>query len=120
MVKNSDEIKVVLNGKKLEFDVAPLLVNDRTMIPFRKIFEEMGAEVDYIDAEEKVVAVKDNLQLEFIIGNSFATVSGKEISLDAPPFVKDGRTLVPLRFVAETLGATVEWIEETNTVNINN
>ncbi len=116
----NDEISVIYNDKRLQFDVSPALVNDRTMVPFRKIFEEFGAAVDYIAAEEKVIAEKDGLRLELLIGNTTAIVNGTAVTLEAPPFVKEDRTLVPLRFTAEALGAEVKWDEATNTVYIDN
>jgi len=113
-----DGIKVMVNGKSLSFDVPPMLISDRTMVPLRAIFEALQAEVDWNGDTQTITALKDGNTIILIIDNKTATVNGKAVQLDAPPTVINDRTLVPVRFISESLGADVEWIDATQTVVI--
>lgn len=84
----------------------------------RKIFEALGATVEWIDSTQTITAKKDDIVIIMQINNITITVSGKEISLDVPPQLVDGRTLVPVRAVAEGLDAEVKWDDATKTVII--
>ncbi len=111
-------ITVVLDGKVLPTDVAPIIRNGRTMVPFRAIFEALGAEVDYDPATNTVFGFKGPSFVILNPGKTTAWVSGRYSKLDSGPVIVNGRTLVPLRFVAESLGEKVEWIEANNSVLI--
>lgn len=123
-----DTISVVLNGDKIDFTdengnkVDPQLVNDRTMVPVRKIFEVLGATIEWDGATETVTAKTEEKVMKLQINNNVATVTTgdvvEEITLDAAPVVIDGRTLVPVRFISETLGLKVGWDQMTQTVII--
>lgn len=113
-----DEIKVTFNGSQLSFDVPPTLIEGRTMLPLRAIFEAFGATVDWNDSEKKVKGVKGSSIVELQIDNKTAKVNGKDIVLDVPGTLVNGRTMVPARFIAESFGADVGWIPETRTVTI--
>ena len=102
-------ITVYIDGLDLYFDSEPIIVNDRTMVPMRKIFENLGAEVSWDNDAKKVTAVRDNVTIELTIGNDIAFTNGEAKKLDAPAIIQDNRTLVPLRFVAETLNCDVSW-----------
>lgn len=99
-------------------DVAPEIKNDRTMLPIRVIAEALGAKVTWNEVEQKVTIAEDDLTIEIFIGQPFATVNGKPVQLDAPAYIANGRTYLPLRFVAENLGATVEWNAADSSVTI--
>lgn len=99
-------------------DVTPEIKNDRTMLPIRIIAEALGAKVTWNEAEQKVTIAEDDLTIEIFIGQPFATVNGKPVQLDAPAYIANGRTYLPLRFVAENLGATVEWNAADSSVTI--
>ena len=114
----SSEIAVNLNGNWMTFDVDPILMNDRTMVPFRAIFEALGCTVSWEDATQTAMGTRNGLKIELPIGSPNAKVGGKGKTLDQPAVLKDGRTLVPLRFVSETLGAQVKWDDPTQTVSI--
>ena len=113
-----DEISVIVNGKKLEFDQPPVLLNDRTLVPVRAIFEELGAVVMWNDVTQTALAVKGDLQITIKIGVTVMMANDKEITLDVPAQLINDRTLVPLRAIAEALGNTVEWDGATQTVTI--
>lgn len=108
-------LSVQLSGKTLTFpDVQPFFENGRTMVPFRTVAEALGAEVGYDSGT--VSASLDGKVCRFAIGGDTLTVSDrvtgkvlKTVPLDASPIEKDGRTCVPVRFLAESLGLTVEW-----------
>ncbi len=111
---------VYLNGNRLTFpDVEPMIVNSRTLVPMRAIFEAMGAEVSWIPSTRTVVGVgKDQTMIVLPVGSTTATVNDKTITLDVPAQIVRDRTMVPLRFVGESLGATVAWEAATRRIDI--
>lgn len=113
-----DGITVTLNGDKIEFDVQPQLIDNRTMVPLRKIFEAMGAVVDWDNDTQTVTATKDDKVVTAKINDRNLYINGVAKTLDVPPMIIDGRTLVPARFVAESFGANVDWVDSTQTVVI--
>ncbi len=104
--------------KEMANDVAPKIVNDRTMLPIRFIAEALGATVDWNGEKELVTISNEGLKIEITIGKDIALVNGEEVKLDSPAFIENDRTYLPLRFVAENLGAEVEWFEATQQVVI--
>lgn len=112
-------IRVLFNGANLDFDVPPMIENGRTIVPFRKIGEAIGAKVDYEDATKTIKAYKDGRTVALQVGNTKAYVDQREIKLDMPPVIEKGRTLVPLRFFSEAFGASVAWNDATRTVTVN-
>lgn len=115
----AEEIRVVLDGQELYFDVPPQLINNRTMVPMRKIFEAMGASVEWEGTTQTINAKKNDVTITMQIDNKTIVVNGKEIVLDVPPQLVDNRTLVPARAVAESLNAKVDWDGNNQIVNIN-
>lgn len=105
-------------GKTKTNDVAPKIVNDRTMLPARFVAENLGAKVEWDDNKELVTVTGKHLKsgeeitILITIGSDIASVNGKEVKLDATAFVENDRTYTPIRFLSEHLGATVEWIED--------
>ena len=112
------EIAVKLNGKWMEFDVNPVIMNDRTLVPFRAIFEALGCAVSWDDENQTAIGTRNGLKIELPIGKNVAYVSGNAKELDQPAVLINERTLVPLRFVSEALGANVNWVDETQSVII--
>jgi len=105
-------------GKIKTNDVAPLLRKDRTMLPARFVAEELGAKVEWFEAEQKVRISKDDIEILIFIDSDKAYVNGEKKLLDSPAFLENERTYTPLRFIAENLLAEVEWNEETQEVTI--
>lgn len=101
--------RVMLNGQQLSFDVPPTIESGRTLVPLRTIFEAMGATVNWNAASSTVTATKGSSTITLPVGSRAATVNGKNVSLDVPAKIVNSRTLVPLRFVSESLGAQVDW-----------
>ncbi len=116
--EDSKTITVFVDGKEIAFDVPPTSENGRTLVPMRYIFEALGAEVDWIQDENKAVATKGDIIIELTLGSNVMTRNGRQILLDVPAKAIDGRTLVPARAVAEALDAKVDWIEEKYKVDI--
>jgi len=111
-------ITVLINGKKIEFDVKPVLKEGRTLVPLRKIFEELGMTVEWDDPTQTVTATKPGTIIVLPIGSTEPTVNGNVVPIDVPGELIEGRTLVPVRFVAEATGATVGWDDPSQTVII--
>ena len=107
-----------IDGKTVSNDVAPKIVNDRTMLPIRFIAEALGAKVDWIEESQTVKITAENIDISLVIGEDFATVNGEKIDLDSPSFIENDRTYLPIRFVSEKLGADVKWDDATQTVSI--
>lgn len=98
-------------GKTKSNDVAPVIRNDRTMLPARFVAENLGATVTW-DEEKRLVTITGNgVTILLTIGEETAMVNGKEVKIDSPAFIENDRTYTPIRFIAEELGATVKWIE---------
>lgn len=114
----NDDVQVQVDGKSLDFDVAPIIVNDRTLVPLRTIFEELGLNVQWDEKNRTVIGTKDNIRIELSINNATAKKNGQLIYLNTPAIIIDGRTMVPLRFIAESLACTVTWSSATNSVII--
>ncbi len=110
-------VRVILNGRMLQFDVPPIIENDRTLVPLRVIFEALGASVEWDGATQTVRAERDGTIIKLVIGG-MAYVNDQPVELDVPAKIVNDRTLVPLRFVSEALGCQVEWFGDTMTVNI--
>ena len=118
------EKAAIVFGTAKTNDVAPKIVNDRTMLPARFVAENLGAEVSW-DGEKELVTVKgknlktsEDITILIYIGSDIAYVNGKEIKLDSPAFIENDRTYTPIRFISEELGASVEWIEKEQKVII--
>jgi hypothetical protein len=105
----ADDIKVFVNGQHLIFDVPPVIVGGRTLVPMRAIFEELGAEIEWEANFQMVTATRGNTLIRLQIDNNIASVNGVDVTLDVPARLVDGRTLVPLRFVGESLDCDVQW-----------
>lgn len=115
---SSEEYKIYVDKSKLSFDVAPVLINNRLLVPFRVICEALGMQVDWQDDTKTVTSYKDGKKIVMVIGNSDIEVDGKIIKSDSTPVLHNSRTLIPLRFLAENIGAHVDWNGNTNTVDI--
>ena len=117
----ADEVRVQLDGQYLNFTdengavVNPQIINDRTMVPMRKIFETYGAKISWNDATRTVVATTDEKEITLTIDNPVSTVKDlatgevETVTLDSAPVIVDSRTLVPIRYISESLDKTVGW-----------
>jgi hypothetical protein len=118
----AQDIRLYLDGEQLETDVPPMIINDRTMVPVRVISEAVGCKVEWRAEDQSVIVYSpaggdpllvmqiDNPDVTVNSINGYSGEYGGEVEIiDSPPVIRDGRTLVPLRFIAETIGLDVEW-----------
>ena len=117
---SAQEIKVNLNGNYIQFDQPPIIQDGRTLVPFRAIFEHLGAEVEWNNETRTAIGYTDDIRIELPIDKKTARVNGKNVELDVPAMIVNGRTLVPLRFISETMGLDVDWDNDTRTVIMGN
>ena len=123
IVLTIDEHDALVYGTTKTNDVAPKVVNDRTMLPARFVAENLGATVEW-DGEKQLVTItgknekQEDVTILITIGSDYAKVNGENVKLDSPAFVENDRTYTPIRFISENLGATVEWNETEQTVTI--
>jgi hypothetical protein len=113
-----DEITVLLDGSPLTFDVAPIIVNGRTLVPIRGVFEAMGFVVTWDGNIEQATLARDNDVVIITIGSYMFTTNEAEHSLDVPARIIGDRTMLPLRAVLESVGYELEWNDATRTVMI--
>ena len=106
------------NGELIDFDVAPIMENDRTLIPLRGLFEKMGAVVEWDGQNQTAIVTKDDMVLSVKIDHYGAKVNDSCKYMDVPARLVESRTMIPLRFLSEELGYTVIWNEHNNTINI--
>ncbi|HCT63902.1 MAG TPA: hypothetical protein DIC60_01255 [Lachnospiraceae bacterium] len=111
-------IDVYLNNNKITFNTQPQIINNTTMVPLRTIFESMDYDVYWDDATKTVTGINNETIIQLTINNSIAYKNGKSIDIVTPAQIVNGSTLVPLRFIAESVSATVDWDETTHTVYI--
>lgn len=109
---------VTFNGHPVLFDVQPEIKDGRSYVPFRAIFEKMGAKIEYEASTQTITAVRGDKTVKLQIGSTTATVNGQSITLFGAPYIKDGRTLVPLRNVGEMFGADVQYDPATTKISI--
>ncbi len=112
----SPDIQVILDGEKIQFDVPPQAINQRTMVPLRAIFEALGATVDWDNETQTVTAKKGETTVKLTIGDANMHVNEKVVTLDSPACAVDGRTLVPVRAISEAFQVKVKWDGTTQTV----
>lgn len=113
-----DPITIYFNDEKLESSTQPLLLHSRTYVPIRVIAEKWGAVVGWNQEHQQVRITKDRQRIDLYIDQKEAFVNGEPKQSDAAPVVVQGRTMIPLRFVGELLGAYVSYDAATRTVSV--
>jgi len=109
-------IRILIDNEAMRLDVDPIIQQGRVLVPFRALFEAFGATVGWDAATNTVTGQREGVSIVLVLNSRTARVNNIEVTLDVAPFATRGRTLVPLRFVAENLGADVSWDEATRTV----
>ncbi|OPX84931.1 MAG: hypothetical protein A4E53_03657 [Pelotomaculum sp. PtaB.Bin104] len=113
--------QITANGQPVIFDVAPEIKNDRTFAPVRTLAYSLGItenNVSWDNTTSTVTIISNDLTLKFTVGSNLFIINGTAQEMDMSPYIKNDRTMVPLRFFAEALGLTVEWDKKTQQVNI--
>lgn len=126
---SADEISVELDGNPIEFDVKPEIIDGRTMVPLRKIFEEIGASVKWDNDTQTVSARKNKKTITLSIDSADLQIDKGDtdeegnpiyetVTLEVPAQIVSGRTLVPARAISESFGLNVDWDEDNQKVII--
>jgi len=117
----NSKIHVLYNDERISFhkyNQNPEIVNGRTLVPLRSIFEAIGATVEWDDSTQTVTAKKDKTIVSLQIGSAQMNVNGTVKTLDVPATLMNGRTMVPVRAISEAFGCTVGWSDNTQTVTL--
>ena len=114
-----NEVGIILNSERLISDVPPQIIEGRTLVPLRAIFEAMNATVEWNAETATATAKRGDLTISLTSNSKTAYVNGNPTELDVPATIINGRFVVPARFISETMGARVSWVAETRTVLIN-
>ena len=107
-----------LDGQIVTLDTPPVIVSGRTLVPLRAIIEGLGGAITWVPETRSVEVGFNGTTLLLQIGNRTAVVNGEAVTMDVPAAIMNGRTMLPVRFVSEHLGADVQWEELTKTVTI--
>ncbi|OWR31121.1 copper amine oxidase [Saccharibacillus sp. O23] len=103
------KIKIYIDGVELTTRQAPIAQGNRTLVPLRGIFEALNAQVNWNQKTQTITAYKGGNTVTLKIGSTAATVNGSSVKLDVPARAINGNTVVPLRFIGESLGQNVNW-----------
>jgi Copper amine oxidase N-terminal domain. len=109
---------VVLNGQNLVFDVPPVTYNNRLLVPMGTIFSALGCNVAWNQDAQTITATKDETKIYLTVGSTIAYKNSAPIDLDTPPIIVEGRVMVPLRFVAESMSLYLNYDPDANMVTI--
>lgn len=107
-----------VDGAADEITASPIIIDGRTMLPARFVAESMGADVAWDSVKKEVTITKEGIKMVLGMGQKTVYVNSRPITLDAPVTNKNGSTYTPLRFIVETLGGTVDWLQSTKQVVI--
>lgn len=111
-------IRVLVDGEPVTFDVPPVAIAGRVLVPLRGVFERLGADVEYRQDTRTIAVLRSGTLIQLHVGSREARINGRTTVLDVPPTVIRGRAMVPLRFVSEALGARVRYDAGARTVYI--
>lgn len=110
------EVSVLVNGEYLYSDTPHMLMRDKVFIVGKYLVEAFGGEIEWFGETKTVIMTLDEKTIEVQIGNKVALVNGEIVELYKAPYIKDGRTMLPLKFVAEQFGCDVTWQQDIYTV----
>lgn len=116
----SAPITVTIDGVLQSYEQPPVEINGYTLVPMRGIFEALGATIVWDPTTQSVFATKGDISVIIVINSEYATVNGKSVKLAARAQLLNERTMVPLRFVSEAMGAQVVWDGTTKSITITN
>lgn len=112
MIVNNENVNIDENG------TAPVIADGRTLVPIRAIAETLGGRIEWNNDSKTVTIVKGGTTIQLVIDEINARLNNNSVALDTAPVIINGRTMIPLRFAAESLGADVEWDSEKREITI--
>lgn len=122
MILQVDQPEMTVNGLRMPIDeqgTKPLIMNSRTLLPLRAVIERMGGTLHWDDSTKTVTIVKGLIKIKLTINDPVIQINGQPLTLDTKPIIVNSRTLLPIRPVAEALGAQVHWEGVNKTVTVN-
>ncbi|HEY9061209.1 MAG TPA: copper amine oxidase N-terminal domain-containing protein [Pseudobacteroides sp.] len=111
-------IEYTSQNESKTLDLAPFVYYGTSLVPFRAILEELGYSVQWDNKTKTISALNENNTIILRINSIYAEVNGEDRILSVAPKIVSGRTVVPLRFVAECSGASVSWDQDNKTIHI--
>lgn len=118
MAQAEEPIRLFVGTTEVKTEVAPVLEGGTTLVPLRALTEALGYTLTWEASTQTITLTKADLTIVLVIDQKTALVNGKTVELLMPPTIRDNRTLIPARFVAEQMGATVTWDSVNRVVNI--
>ena len=116
---NKERVYLYVNSKQVEnLPLEPIILNDYTLVPARESFEKIGASVTWIKDTDQVQVVYKDMVVLMKINDNNATVNGQLFNMSIPPKLINSKTMIPVRFVSEAMGLTVNWDNNTRIINI--
>jgi hypothetical protein len=115
----ANPIQIMMNGTQINTSISPQIINGRTYVPLRAIAEGLGSKVNWDSEQQKVTVEKADKLLEFTIGNPEVTVNNTTLTIETAPYIVEGSSMLPLRFISEQFGLKVIWDGATNMVILN-
>ena len=128
-LSGDDSISAFIDGEEVGFDVPPVIRSNRTLIPVRTVTTALGAQVDWDSSEPNIIKITKtvvdttgndvpkvimiNLETEAV------TINGASVELDVPPMLIENRTMVPVRFIAESFNMKIDWDHYVGAIVIN-
>lgn len=117
--KNQGTISIKVNGTAVKSDTAPIIVDNRTLVPARAVFEQLGALITWDEKMGQVGVELGGYKILLTINNNKASVNNKSVEMDVPAKIINSRTMIPLRFVGEQLNMDVGWNANEKLVTVN-
>ncbi|EFM39519.1 copper amine oxidase domain protein [[Eubacterium] yurii subsp. margaretiae ATCC 43715] len=115
---NHNDITLIINGKRVVLEQNIIIENGRVLVPYSLIAKDLGAVSNWDSSSKKVTVKIEGKLIEIKIGNKTAMINGKAVELDVPPMIRNDRTMIPLRFVAESLNYNVDYDKEKREVSL--
>lgn len=107
---SAEEVSITINGTKItDYNMPPIILDSRTLVPARAVFEAMGAEVAWNADTKEVYIIKGNDVVVIQINNNYGTKNGEQFIMDVAPKIINDSTMIPVRAVSEALNCTVDW-----------
>ena len=120
LTSTAGAVDLYVDTNKIETDTPPAVVDGRTLVPVRAIFEAIGATVTWDATTSTATGIRGDVVVSIQINNTTAHVNGEPRTLDVPAQLINSRTMVPARFISESMGCDVTWYQDTETVGVAN